>query len=175
MESLYGMPVCDWEGFVVDRLPEIDPDILIEATQADHAPRGIGLPESHRGRGEGLLYLFRICPEELCGVVHEPLDGGLCLSRRDGQAVPQQRRRDGKRETAAVQRDMEQRPIRRVPARGQEERTFSGVRPLHGALSILIPVYRAMKKTNQDPAHHHPHGGRGRAAGAPGSAEGAGP
>lgn len=33
MQSLYGMPVCDWEGFAVDRLPEIDPDILIEATR----------------------------------------------------------------------------------------------------------------------------------------------
>ncbi len=30
MLSLFDMGVCDWEGFTVDRLPEIDPDILIE-------------------------------------------------------------------------------------------------------------------------------------------------
>lgn len=30
MQSLYDMPVCDWEGFTVDRLPDIEPDLLIE-------------------------------------------------------------------------------------------------------------------------------------------------
>jgi len=33
MQSLWAMPVCDWEGFVVDRLPGIDPDILIGAVK----------------------------------------------------------------------------------------------------------------------------------------------
>ncbi len=30
MTALFEMPSCDWEGFVVDRLPEIDADILID-------------------------------------------------------------------------------------------------------------------------------------------------
>lgn len=30
MVALFAMPSCDWEGFVVDRLPEIDADILVD-------------------------------------------------------------------------------------------------------------------------------------------------
>ncbi|MBN2225019.1 MAG: radical SAM protein [Deltaproteobacteria bacterium] len=39
MLSLYDMPVCDWEGFAVDGLPDIDPDILI-AGLSDVRERG---------------------------------------------------------------------------------------------------------------------------------------
>ncbi len=34
MTTLYDMPVCDWEGFVEDRLPDIDPDILVAELSA---------------------------------------------------------------------------------------------------------------------------------------------
>ncbi len=139
MVTLFDMPSCDWEGFVVDRLPEIDADILIDGAQGSEGAGGVSLPQPYRRGGEGVLWFFRIRPHQLQARVHESLDDGLYLPRRHDQTVSEQRGGDGKYQEGAFLGGLEWREIHRLSARGEETRPLPGVRALHGALPVLRP------------------------------------